>query len=260
MNFTASNLNQHNSNNLKTTIMTTLARVTIALTMALIMSSCVMDVNWGSGKRGNGDVVKDKREVSEDFTVVSAQEGLDVYVSQGSEYEILVEADENVIDLIGTDISHGKLKVHAIENIGRATKKIYVTLPEVTGLRASSGADLYSEGMIEADMISLGASSGSDIKVELTADEVDADSSSGAGIRISGSANTFNADASSGSDIRAKDFLVKTCRAGASSGADVTVNVSESLTADASSGADISYTGEASVQHRKSVSGSVHKF
>ena len=50
-----------------------------------------------------------------------------------------------------------------------------------------------------------------------------------------------------------------TTRAEASSGADISVNVSESLIADASSGADISYTGEATVQKKKSVSGSVHK-
>ncbi len=240
--------------------MTTLARITIALIMALIMSSCAFDVNFGAGKKGNGEVVKDKREVNEDFTVVSASEGLDVYVSQGSDYEITIEADENIIDLIGTDIRDGKLKVHAIENIGRATKKIYVTLPEVTALYSSSGADLVSQGSIQTDKISLDASSGSDLNVELTADEVDASSSSGADIRLTGQANLFYADASSGSDIKAKDFLVKKCNANASSGADITVNVSESLTADASSGADISYTGDASVQKKKSVSGSVHKY
>ena len=249
-----------NINNQKTTVMTTLARITIALILALIMSSCAFDVNFGAGKRGNGEVVKEKREVSEDFTVVSASEGLDVFVSQGSDYEISVEADENIIDLIGTDIRDGKLKVHAIENIGRATKKIYVTLPEVTGLYASSGSDLVSQGVIEADKIKLDSSSGADINVELDADEVDANSSSGSDIRINGQANLLYADASSGSDIRAKEFLVKTCNASASSGADISVNVSESLTADASSGADISYTGEANVQTKKSVSGSVHKY
>ncbi len=240
--------------------MTTLAKITIALIVALIMSSCVFDANFGTGKKGNGEVVKDRREINDDFTVISASEGLDVFVTQGSDYEITVEADENIIDLIGTDISDGKLKVHAIENIGRATKKIYVTLPEVSAMYVSSGADLVSQGVIKADKISLDASSGADLRVELTADEVDADSSSGADIRISGQANLFYADASSGSDIKAKDFMVKTCHADASSGAGIDVNVSEALTADASSGADISYTGEASVQKKKSVSGSVHKY
>jgi hypothetical protein len=239
--------------------MTTLARMAIALFMALFLSSCVFDVNFGQGKKGNGVVVKDSREVYSEFTQVTASEGLDVYVTQGDDYEIRVEADENIIDLIGTDIKNGKLRVHAIENIGMATKKVFVTLPEITALDASSGADLISRNMIRANKISLEASSGAGIKVELVADEVEVDTSSGADIRMTGEATLMYADASSGSDIRARDFTVKTCHADASSGADISVNVSEFLIADASSGADISYTGEASVEKKKSVSGRVHK-
>ncbi|MCW5516967.1 head GIN domain-containing protein [Muriicola sp. Z0-33] len=240
--------------------MTTLARITIALIMAIILSSCAFDINFGDGKKGNGVIAEDRREVTEEFTVVKASEGIDVYVTQADEFEITIEADENIIDLIGTDIKDGRLRVHAIENIGRATKKVYVSLPEITGLYSSSGADLVAKNAIEANKISLDASSGSDLEVELFADEVDASTSSGADIKVSGEANYFVADASSGSDIKARSFLVKKCTAEASSGADISVNVSESLTANASSGADISYSGDATVQKRKSVSGSVHKY
>ncbi|MEK6155511.1 head GIN domain-containing protein [Flavobacteriaceae bacterium 3-367] len=240
--------------------MTTLARITIAFLLALILSSCAFDINFGEGKKGNGVVAQETREVTEEFTVVSASEGLDVYVTQAKEFSIEVEADENVIDLIGTDIKNGKLRIHAIENIGRATKNIYVSLPEVTALESSSGADLIVKNMIETEKINLDASSGSDLEVTLSADIVNADASSGADIKLSGQTNIFMADASSGSDIKARELLAKECDANASSGADITVNVSKSLTADASSGADISYTGDATVQKRKSASGSVHKY
>ncbi|WP_297765502.1 head GIN domain-containing protein [uncultured Muriicola sp.] len=223
--------------------MTTLARIAIAVLMALFLSSCAFDMNFGEGKRGNGEVAKESREVYEEFTEISAAEGLDVYVTQGDNFNIEVEADENIIELIG----------------GRATKKIHVSLPSVTGLYASSGADLYTQNVIRANKISLDASSGAGIKVALVADEVDADTSSGADIRIEGEAVLFYADASSGSDIKAKDFAVRTCHADASSGADISVNVSETLIADASSGADISYSGNPDVQKKKSYSGSVHK-
>jgi len=239
--------------------MTTLARIAIAVLMALFLSSCAFDMNFGEGKRGNGEVAKENREVYEEFTEISASEGLDVYVTQGDDFTIDVEADENIIDLIGTDIKNGKLRIHAIENIGRATKRIHVSLPSVTGLYASSGADLFSQNVIRANKISLDASSGAGIKVALVADEVNADTSSGADIRIEGEAVLFYADASSGSDIKAKDFTVRTCLADASSGADISVNVSETLIADASSGADISYSGNPDVQKKKSYSGSVHK-
>lgn len=240
--------------------MTTLAKIAIALLLALITSSCAFDVNFGNGKKGNGVVVEEARKVIEDFTVVSAAEGLDVFVTQGNDYSISVEADENVIDLIATDIKDGKLRIHTVENIGRATKNIYVTLPTVTALESSSGADLIAKSLIRANRIELDASSGSDLHVEVEAQEVYADASSGADIKVSGTTDRLEADASSGADIRARELLAKTCHADASSGSDISVNVSETLIASPSSGADISYTGEAKVTKKKSVSGSVHKY
>ena len=240
--------------------MTTLAKIAIAILLALFTSSCAFDISFGEGKRGNGQVVEESRTVTDEFTVVYASEGLDVFVTQGNDFSINVEADENIIELIGTDIRDGRLKVHAIENIGRATKNVYVTLPEVDALETSSGADLIAQNTITAEKIELEASSGSDLEVEVDASEVVAETSSGADIKVSGRTDMLYADASSGSDIKARGLLAKRCNADASSGADISVNVSESLVADASSGADISYTGEASVQKKKSVSGSVHKY
>ena len=240
--------------------MTTLARMAIAALLALFMTSCAFDVNFGDGKRGNGEIVEESRGITRDFNSVHASEGLDVFVTQGDQFKILVEADENIIDLIGTDIKDGRLKIHAIENIGRATKNIYVTMPNITELSSSSGADLVAQNVIKADKIEFDASSGSDIEAQVNANEVIAEASSGADIRVSGRTDVLYADASSGSDIKARGLETKRCNADASSGADISVNVSESLTADASSGADISYSGEASVTHKKSVSGSVHKY
>ncbi|WP_445385379.1 head GIN domain-containing protein [Robiginitalea sp. IMCC44478] len=240
--------------------MATLARFTIAIILALLSTSCMLDVNWGSGIKGNGVVEEETRDITEDFSAISASEGIDVFVTQGSRHSIRVEADENVIELIGTDIRDGKLKVHAIENIGRATKKVYVTLPEVSSLSASSGADLVVNGTLEAGKLRLHSSSGAELELEVLADEIEADASSGADIRLTGRANLFYADASSGSDIKARDLEVKVCHADASSGAGIKIQVSESLTADASSGGDISYSGNPNVQSNKSVSGSVHKY
>jgi hypothetical protein len=243
----------------KTTIMTTLVRIAIGLVLALFASSCI-NMNFGDGKRGNGVVAEETRKVTEKFTEISAAEGLDVFVTQGDEFKILVEADENVIELIATDIREGKLRVHAIENIGRATKNIYVSLPEITVLESSSGADLIGQNEIKAEKLDLEASSGSDLEVEVVASEIEADASSGADIKISGQTDVLYADASSGADIKARGLLAKRCNADASSGSDISVNVSESLTADASSGADISYSGDPEVSKKKSVSGSVRKY
>ena len=243
--------------------MTTLVRITVALVLALLLSSCGFDINFGdfgTGEKGNGVVVEETREITEEFTVVSASEGIDVYVTQGDDFDISVEADENIMDLIGTDIKNGKLKVHAIENIGRATKKVYVTLPAVSGLHASSGAHLSAENMIKSEKLQVDASSGAMLDANVHVTDMEIDASSGANITLSGSAKEVYVDGSSGANIKANELMTISCNADASSGANVSVHVKDNLTAEASSGGNISYKGEPSVQKNKSVSGSVHKY
>ncbi|WP_405396473.1 head GIN domain-containing protein [Maribacter sp. Asnod2-G09] len=243
--------------------MTTLVRITVALVLALLLSSCGFDINFGdfgSGEKGNGVVVEETREITGDFTEVSSSEGLEVFVTQGADFDIAVEADENIIDLIGTDIKNGKLRIHSIENIGRATKKVYVTMPNVTSLRASSGAHLTTENKIKSDKLEVDASSGAIINANVLVTNMDIDASSGANISLEGTAKEVYVDASSGANIRAKDLSTLVATADASSGANISIDVTDDLTAEASSGGNISYKGDPSVQKNKSVSGSVHKY
>jgi formylmethanofuran dehydrogenase subunit C len=243
--------------------MTTLVRISIALALVLFLSSCGFDINigdFGTGKKGNGTVVEENRKITADFTEVHASEGLEVYVTQATDFSISVEADENIIDLIGTEIKNGKLKIHAIENIGRATKKVYVSLPEVTGLLSSSGAHLTAQNKLTATTLIIDASSGAHLNAETNADKLEIDASSGANIDISGSAMDVYVDGSSGANVRAKNLMTTECRAEASSGANININVSKSLTANASSGGNISYSGDAEVTKNKSVSGKVNKY
>jgi len=50
--------------------MTTLARLAITALLSLFASSCMMNMNFGNGKTGNGEVVEESRDVKEDFDVV----------------------------------------------------------------------------------------------------------------------------------------------------------------------------------------------
>ena len=243
--------------------MTTLARIAIALVVALFLSSCGFDIqigDFGTGKKGNGNVVTDTRPVSDEFTRISASEGLMVYITQAEDFKIEVEGDDNIIDLIRTDINNGKLRVHAKENIGSATKNIYVSLPNITELHASSGSHLETKNTITSNELSIDGSSGAILEVDLTAQEVEIDASSGANLNITGEADSADVDVSSGGNINAKGLETKTCRADASSGGNVKIQVSKSLMADAGSGGNISYSGDPTVEKKKSVSGSVHKY
>ena len=230
-----------------------------AIAAAFILGSCNFNIN--TGENGDGNVVTQERNVSEDFTEVKGSAGLDVYLTQGSENKIMVEADENLHQYIETNIENGMLHVTTSENIGRSkAKKVFVTFKQLTNIEASSGADVSGNSVVKSENLSLKSSSGADLNVEVFTKDLTAKTSSGADLEISGKASSLKADASSGSELNAKELLVINCNAEASSGAEVSVNVKENLETHVSSGGNINYYGNpVSVNSNKSHSGSVNK-
>lgn len=228
--------------------MSTLIKILISIIVALFFTSCQFDINIGQGKKGDGNVVTDVRDVNGEFTAIKASEGLDVFITQGNESSIKIEADKNIINLIRTDVENNTLRIHLQERVGWAkSKKIFVTLPEISRLEASSGADLETTHTIKTDKLELNSSSGADLIISVNADEVNSSASSGSDIRISGTAGIIYANASSGSDIKASNLIVKRAIAKASSGADVTIHATEEVESNSSSGGDVHYSGNAKV-------------
>ena len=234
----------------------------IAILVATTTSSCIVDLRLGS-VNGNGNVITEDRMVDTGFDQVKGSAGIDVYLIEGTEEKIVVEADENLLEIIETEISNGKLTIGTTsgKNIGRCkSKKVFVTYKQLESIASSSGADVIANNVVKSKTLTLDASSGSDLEVEVFANELFVESSSGADIRVSGKTSKLVADASSGSSINAKELKAISCNAEASSGADVTVNVKENLKAAASSGGDIIYYGDPEVAtSRSGRSGSIHK-
>lgn len=223
----------------------------VVLALAVVASSCNFDMLVNQ-ETGNGNVVTKTRNINEDFSGVRGSSGLDVYLEQGDQVKIVVEADENLHEFIETEVINGMLKIKTSKNISRAkAKKVYVTYVSLDAVEASSGADVIGSDVIRAENIEISSSSGADLEIEVDARELTAKTSSGADIKVTGTAKYFTADASSGSDLNARNLRVDNCRAEASSGADIIVNVGSSLDARASSGGDIRYYGDPTTVNKK---------
>lgn len=223
--------------------MSTLFRIITSFIISLFCTSCIF---FGEGVKGTGNVKTEERPVSGEFTVIKVSEGLDVYVTQDDKASIIVEADENIIGLIRTDIQNDVLSIHLEEQVGWAeSKKILVTLPHITRLETSSGSQLETNRTINADRLEIHSSSGSHLTVSVNADEVNCHSSSGSHIRISGTTGIIYTDASSGAHIKANELKAKKAISKASSGANITVNASEESEATTASGGTVHNHGSA---------------
>jgi len=241
--------------------MTTLTKIIVGFIVSLTLMSCQFHSNFSFGVKGNGNVETVERHISDDFTEIKVSRGLDVYLTQSDDVSLSVQADENLHDIIMTEVENNVLRIYAGENISyAASRKVMVNIKNIEKITSTSGSDVYSTNTIIAEHLELKTTSGSDMELNVDADVIDCKSTSGSDLRISGKTNKLYAEATSGSDIKAGNLKAKICKAKATSGADVTVNTTEELYARATSGGDIKYRGNPeTVSKKDGVSGSVRK-
>lgn len=223
--------------------------------------SCRIDGDFGFGVSGNGHIQKVDRDITGEFDEIEVSRGLDVYLTQSNDFSLSVEADENLHDIIMTEIENNTLYIYADENIRTAkARKVMVNFEDVSKISATSGSDVFSSNIIKTENLDLTTTSGADMELEIDVDVLECRSTSGSDLRVSGHANKLYAEATSGSDIKAGNLKTRMCEAKATSGADITVNTSEELIAKATSGGDIKYHGNPEkITKKDGVSGSVRK-
>ena len=226
----------------------------LLISIALLVNSCIID-GWDNGISGNGDVREESRDVS-GFTGVHASTGIDVFVSEGNSFDVKVEADENLLEVILTEVSGDMLVIKTDRvNIRNAkSKKVYVTLPKLEELKISSAGDCKGMTPFNCDDLRISISSAGDLKLDVEADRIDIDISSSGDATLTGRTNVLDAKLSSAGDLHAFDLIANEVSVGVSSAGDARVYAREEISMNASSAGNIYYKGEAKVVHSHSSS------
>jgi hypothetical protein len=243
--------------------MTTLIKIIVASVLSLTLFSCDFDINFQPGVVGNGQVVETSRTMNASFNAIKVSRGLNAYITQSDNERVIVEADENLHDLIITEVVDNVLIIKAKKNIGRAaSKKVMVTIKDLSNIVSNSGSNVYSTNTLNAQNLEVEssggsnitldiatrhlrckASSGSNTSLQVDAEVIESHASSGSNITLKGKTSQLIAEASSGSNIHASDLMTESSHANASSGSNIMVNTSKELAAKASTGAGIYYSG-----------------
>jgi predicted nucleic acid-binding protein len=222
--------------------------------IAALFTSC--SINMLNRVNGNRNVVVKERKLQDNFSGIIVSTGIEVLISQKNSHSITVEADENLHDMIITEVQNDILKIYCNKNIWRAkAKKVYVTLENLALLKATSGSDVRSETVIKTNEISVTASSGADIYIEVEVENLETNATSGADLMIFGTATNHAARATSGSAIDAYSLKSNNVIVEATSGANIRAYASKKIEARATSGGAINFKGNPAVINKKTTSG-----
>jgi hypothetical protein len=195
------------------------------------------------GVDGNGKIKEEAREI-QDFHAISVGAGIQAKVSLGEKPSVRVEADENLLPLIRTEIKDGTLVVDVKESISPSKPvKLTVVDTKISAASVSGGARIETPASPGAFAAS--ASGGAHLAVEgLSSDEVAVEASGGADVKLTGKGKRLAASSSGGAKVEASDLAVESAVVSVSGGARIFAAVSGDVTGKASGGATLHLKGK----------------
>ena len=138
------------------------------------------------------------------FSKLRVENGIDVSLIQGDRPSVTIDADDNLLKDIVTEVDGGELRISRTRNSGRffgSDAKVRLTFVQLSGIRASGGSDIDGGSDVKLDELSVSASGGSDIAAgDLRADRVTLRVSGGSDAHVNAK-DAIELDASGGSDV-----------------------------------------------------------
>ena len=209
------------------------------------------------GVDGNGKVVKETRNVS-GFSKLDAGGAFKIILTQGSSESVIVEADENLIPLIVTEVRGSTLYVESKDNIRHSKSlTLYITFQSLEKIGISGACELGSENALTFENLVLKGSGASEIDLNMNAQSLKGDFSGASEIDLKGSAGECSMDLSGASELNAFEFVVKNYEIDISGAGDANIHATEMLKASVSGAASIRYEGNPRVDSHTSGAGSV---
>ncbi|MGB8192213.1 MAG: head GIN domain-containing protein [Chitinophagaceae bacterium] len=234
--------------------------ILLALLAAFSFASCHF-VN-GKRVRGSGNSTTQERQAS-NFTAISSSGSYDIYLVQGTGYNVRVEADDNLMPYIETIVQGNVLEVRTKKGFWISTNndiKVYVTAPSFSKVESSGSGDIFSEGKLNnTSPIEMEMSGSGNIKVDVNAPEVKADLRGSGNINVSGETRIFSSSILGSGDIRAADLKAENVDVDIAGSGNAEVFASVKLTVDVKGSGDVKYKGGAQVSSDIAGSGSVKK-
>ena len=225
---------------------------TLAVIVVLALMGCAIT-------KGSGKVVTESRIVSGLDSVVLEGSG-ELIITQGDTESLSVEAEDNLLPLITTDVSGGTLTIGFRRGeVVQATKPIVyrLNLSTLRGLTLSGSGSVRSDSLT-ADSLRVSLSgSGSITLQKVTATDLVVDLSGSGSIVTAGEAKQLDASLSGSGSYKAPDMKSSTAKVSISGSGSVTVWAQESLATDISGSGSVAYYGKPAVTSTGSGSGSV---
>jgi len=220
--------------------------------------------DFGGGTQGSGKIESETREV-QDFLAVSINYPADVVIQQGKVESVKVEADDNLLPQLTTEVNDETLvidnkeeswsqRVNPTERV-----KITITVKDLREIEFSSAGSLRLNGL-KTDELSVNLNgAGEMILNDLDVNKLESRLSGAGNIKANGTADELELRISGVGSFEAPELQSMVASVRISGAGSATVRVEDELTARVSGAGSVKYYGSPTLDEDVSGAGSVSR-
>lgn len=211
----------------------------LVVIVLILASGCDVLEDATAGVRGNGNLSTETREVAS-FTEIVLRGSGDVFVAVTGTASLTIQAEENLIPLLGTEVEDGRLEIAPTERITATEDVTYTISVESLDAVAITGSGLIHATGVNGDALTADIAGSGRIEPEGEVERLM--------LSISGS-GTY-----AGEELTAATGDVDITGSG-----DAVVDVTDELTVSISGSGEVQYLGDPTLAQSISGSGGVTK-
>jgi len=192
----------------------------------------------------SGPVTSEVRTTNTTFTAIHLQDNIDVYYTQDTVPSIKVEAGENVIGFIHTDIINGELVIFESSNDVVNTKqiKVFVSEAALNSVDMEGAGDFVGTGMTSTTF-NLSMIGSGDASFNMIATTINTSQSGSGDLTITGTSINENVTMSGSGSLQARFMLANNVTITNTGSGNAVVHAIDILNATLTGSGDIGYYG-----------------
>lgn len=229
----------------------------LAITFFALLSAVALKEN--EGVIGNGNVKKEIRSMAS-FKEVVINGSYNVLLRQGKEEKIKIQADENIINIIETRVSDGKLVIETKEPIELSSElTIEINLKEISSLEINGSERVICGSTLETKDFRVISSGSAEIELLINSQNLFLTLNGAESVKVKGKAQKVDALVTGAGNLDASKLSANSMKLFVAGAGHANVNVKNDLDVVVNGSSYVTYKGNPKIKKVISETGSFVK-
>ena len=231
--------------------------------LALLVTSTSLNAQFSNKKiKGNGNIITTDRSVS-DFDKIGIAGSFDVILKKGNEGAISIQADENLMEYIITEVKDGQLKIKPKKGHQlKSTKTIQITVSfnDLEEVSLAGSGDVTTSDAINASDLKLSLAGSGDMNLKVSTKHLTSKIAGSGNISLNGDTDEFSCSIAGSGNLNGYDLKATIAIAKIAGSGNIKVNAVSEIHAKIAGSGNVYYTGNPEVEKSNALgSGSLKK-